>query len=141
MRLQPQKSPQKGASCNRQPEQPALKENQDCRAAHAQAVVREAERAERGTQGFQENATPPPAAAPAEGLDVVTSAGAALHIRVSRAAAATAAALTGILGPGSPLPSEGSGLRSALPSATWPSAPRRRPGGAKKTRGPRLPPG
>lgn len=45
-------------------------------------------------------------------------------------------------GPGSPLPSEGSGLRSALLlSATWPSAPRRRPGGAKKTRGPRLPPG
>lgn len=61
------------------------------------------------------------------------------RLSVSGSAAAVVAALAQGLGPGLAAV-RGAGC-AQLPSATWPSAPRRRPGGAKKTRRPRLPQG
>lgn len=100
-------------------------------------------RREEGRWGFCDDARSPlpPSAAPGAGPEVVTSA---------RACALNPGQL---LPPGlqlrpagkrwapSPPPTKGSGLCPPPLFATWPSAPRRRPGGAKRTREPRLPPG
>lgn len=109
-----------------------------CLQARARTRVRDGQGGGAEARRLGEATPPSPrAAAPEEGRDTVTSVGAALCIRVSCCRSSCRLGT----GPGSPLLSEGSGLLSTLSPTPWPSVPRRRPGGAKKTREPRLPAG
>lgn len=100
-------------------------------------------RREEGHWGFGIDAPSPlpPSASPSAGPEVVTSAGVCALNPGQLLPRGLQLRAAGKPWAPSPPPTEGSGLCPPPLSATWPSAPRRRPGGAKRTRGPRLPPG
>lgn len=100
-----------------------------------------AERRDAGDLGDDAPSPLPPSASPSAGPEVVTSAGVCALNPGQLLPRGLQLRPAGKPWAQSPPPTEGSGLCPPPLSATWPSAPRRRPGGAKRTRGPRLPPG